>query len=228
MCSGPVEVDETYTGGKSRNGSSANRDELAGTGWRTARGTTVASDKDREINKVAAKWVAPTHRDRLQGFVKDHAEPGTRVYIHDASAEEDPPFAHPIVTQSLPQYVGSDIHTNSIESLWSMLKRAYKRIFDKLSPKHLDRYVQGCVGRYNACELDTNEQMSDIRGGMDGKILRYRTPIADHGLSSGVRTCYDDLSLNCLSTRSLDMLKSRLLRYCLQQTSCLRCNVVRQ
>ena len=66
------------------------------------------------------------------------------------------------------------VHTQGIESFWSMLKRAHKGTFHKLSPKHLDRYVQEFAGRHNMRELDTLDQMASIAKNMEGKRLRYR------------------------------------------------------
>ena len=75
---------------------------------------------------------------------------------------------------SLSQYVKGDVHTNGIESLWSMLKRAHKGTFHKISPKHLDRYVQEFAGRHNLREQDTIDQMAAISDGMTGKRLTYK------------------------------------------------------
>ena len=88
---------------------------------------------------------------------------------------------------SLSQYVKGDAHTNGIESLWSMLKRAHKGTFHKISPKHLDRYVQEFAGKHNIREQDTVEQMAAVVEGMACKRLRYRDLIADNGLDSGAR-----------------------------------------
>ncbi len=68
-----------------------------------------------------------------------------------------------------------------------MIKRAHQGTFHKLSPKHLDRYVQEFAGRHNLREADTIDQIAAISSGMDGKRLRYRTLIADNGLASGAR-----------------------------------------
>ena len=59
--------------------------------------------------------------------------------------------------------------------------------FHKLSPKHLDRYVQEFAGRHNLREQDTIQQMASIGDGMNGKRLRYRQLIADNGMPSGAR-----------------------------------------
>ena len=184
--SGPVEVDETYVGGKRRNMHNAQRRELEGRG--PVGKTAVVGAKDRATKAVAARVVARTDKETLQGFVKEHAAPEATVYTDDATAYESLPFDHETVKHSLAEYVRGDVHTNGIESLWSMLKRAHKGVFHKFSPKHLDRYVQEFAGRHNIREQDTQEQLGSFHRGMDGKRLRYRTLIADNGFSSGARS----------------------------------------
>ena len=185
LFAGPVEVDETYVGGKRRNMPNSKRKELTGRG--SVGKTAVVGAKDRATKQVAAKVVTSTDKETLQGFVKDHAAPEATVYTDDAGAYESLPFDHAVIKHSLSEYVRGDVHTNGIESLWSMLKRAHKGTFHKLSPKHLDRYVQEFAGRHNLREQDTAEQIASIRTGMEGKRLRYRTLIAANGLDSGAR-----------------------------------------
>ncbi len=184
--SGPVEVDETYVGGKRKNMSKSKRKKLTGRG--PVGKTAVVGAKDRETNQVAAKVVTSTDKPTLQGFVKDHAAKGATVYTDDSSAYETLPFDHDSVKHSLQEYVRGDVHTNGIESLWSMLKRAHKGTFHKLSPKHLDRYVQEFAGRHNIREQDTIDQIASIARGMNGKRLTYKALIRDNGLDSGART----------------------------------------
>ena len=82
---GPVEVDETYFGGKRKNMSNAKREELAGTGRGPVGKTAVVGAKDRATNRVAAEVVRSTDSETLQGFVKDHADADATVYTDDAS-----------------------------------------------------------------------------------------------------------------------------------------------
>ena len=183
--SGPVEVDETYVGGKRRNMSKSKRSQLTGRG--PSGKTAVVGAKDRRSNRVSAKVVNSTDQPTLQGFVVANVEDGAKVYTDDHGGYVGLPN-HESVRHSLSEYVKGDVHTNGIESFWSMLKRAHKGTFHKLSPKHLDRYVQEFAGRHNLRELDTIVQMTAVRGGMEGKRLRYRTLIADNGLASGARS----------------------------------------
>ena len=187
LFAGPVEVDETYFGGKRRNMCNTKRKELADTGRGPVGKTAVVGVKDRATKHVAAQVVTATDAATLQGFVGEHAAHGATVYTDDATAYEAIPFNHATVKHSLSEYVKGDVHTNGIESLWSMLKRAHMGTFHKLSPKHLDRYVQEFAGKQNLRESDTIEQLSALSGGMDGKRLRYRMLIADNGLASGAR-----------------------------------------
>ena len=69
---GPVEVDETYLGGKRRNMPNAVRKQLTGRG--PAGKTAVVGAKDRATKHVAAKAVPATDKATLQGFVKEHAD----------------------------------------------------------------------------------------------------------------------------------------------------------
>ena len=187
LFAGPVEVDETYVGGRRRNMSNTRRRELADTGRGPVGKTAVVGAKDRATKRVAATVVTATDAATLQGFVREHTAPGATVYTDDATAYESLPFNHATVKHSLSEYVKGDIHTNGIESLWSMLKRAHKGTFHKLSQKHLDRYVQEFAGKHNLREHDTIDQLAALSVGMDGKRLRYRTLIADNGLASGAR-----------------------------------------
>ena len=185
--SGPVEVDETYVGGKRRNMSNAKRKELAGTGRGAVGKTAVVGLKDRETKQVRAKVVESTDKPTLQGFVVEHTAPGATVYTDEASAYEGLPFHHESVKHSVSEYVRGMAHTNGAESFWSMLKRAHMGTFHKLSPKHLDRYVQQFAGKQNARELDTIDIMGAVASGMAGKHLPYEKLIAPNGLDSGAR-----------------------------------------
>jgi hypothetical protein len=66
------------------------------------------------------------------------------------------------------------VHTNDVESFWSLLKRAHVGTFHKLSEDHLHRYVGEFSGRHNMRDKDTLAQMSEIASRMVGKRLRYR------------------------------------------------------
>ena len=170
---GPVEADETYFGGKRRNMSNAKRKELEDTGRGAVGKTAVAGLKDRASNQVCAQVVPHTDAETLQGFVAEHADTDATVYTDDAHAYHGLPNNHESVKHSLGEFVKGDVHTNGVESFWSMLKRAHKGTFHKLSPWHLQRYVNEFAKRHNIREQGTIRQMQSLVAGMIGKRLTY-------------------------------------------------------
>ena len=109
------------------------------------------------------------------------------MYTDEASAYEGLPRPHESVKHSASEYVRGQIHTNGVESFWSMLKRGYVGIYHKMSPKHLHRYVNEFAGRHNDRESDTADQMGNLVRGMAGKSLSYDELTAPNGLSSGAQ-----------------------------------------
>lgn len=174
---GPVEVDETFVGGKEANKHESKRARSRGGVPDKA---PVVGVKDRSTGKVRAKAITNTDAATLRGFVRGFAVPGARVYSdgHWAYTTLEGEYRHRAVQHSVGTYVIGDVHTNGIESFWSLLKRGIVGVYHQVSTKHLDRYVSEFVGRHNLRDFDTLEQMSLLAQAMRGKRLRYADLVA--------------------------------------------------
>lgn len=171
---GPAEVDETYVGGLEGN---KHKHKRLKAGRGTVGKTAVVGMKDRATNRIAAQVVERTDKATLQGFVADHTESDATVYTDENRSYEGLPNRE-AVRHSVGEFVRGLVHTNGVESFWSMLKRAHKGTFHKLSAKHLQRYVNEFAGRHNIRDMDTADQMAHIVAGLIGKRLMYRELVA--------------------------------------------------
>ena len=174
--SGTVEVDETFIGGKERN---KHKDRKLNAGRGTVGKTVVIGAKERDANQVSASVAPGTDSETLQGFVQGNIADGSTVYTDEHRGYLGMPnVEHKTIRHSAREYVRKQIHTNGIESFWSMLKRGYVGTYHHMSVKHLDRYVNEFAGRHNDRPSDTETQMQHIARDMSGKRLRYQDLIA--------------------------------------------------
>ena len=137
---GIIEVDETMVGGKRR-----------GDNWRDNK-HWVAGAIERG-GRVRIERIPNVRRDTLHAFVqrtvRDEAE---AIYTDDLKSYigiGDHDTRHETVNHSAEEWVVGDVHTNSIEGVWSLFKRSIVGTFHKMSVKHMDRYLEELEWRFN-------------------------------------------------------------------------------
>lgn len=142
---GTVEVDEAFIGGKltgiphGRGYYLANKSIVAGI---IERGGDVRMSKIKKLD-----------RKTLHAFIKGHIHPKTKLIVTDDNKSyggiADHDTRHETVNHKIGEYVRGNIHTNTIENVWSLLKRSVAGSYHKLSEKHLDRYLDELEWRFN-------------------------------------------------------------------------------
>lgn len=175
---GPIEVDETFVGGKRKNMHRSKRKQLAGAGPAAGKSIIIGA-KDRATKRVRANVVTTIHRGTLHRFVMMVADDDTVLYTDGASGYDRIRNPHETVRHSRGEYVRGDVHTNGIESFWSMFKRAHTGTYHYMSGKHMQAYVDEFAGRAGIREWGTNSQMVDLFTAMVGKQLTYKDLIAE-------------------------------------------------
>ncbi len=153
--SGPVEVDETFIGGRLANMHKSKRVKMAEIKGRALKGdhmnkTIVMGLLDRDLREVRAKVIPNVRRDTLQSEILREVCRDSKVYTdewigYNALKEN---FVHDVVNH-VENYVNGQVHTNGIENFWSLLKRTLKGTYVAVEPFHLQRYIDEQVFRFN-------------------------------------------------------------------------------
>lgn len=174
MLDSTVECDETYIGGKNKNRHYSKK--LEGKG--TANKQPVFGLIERNGNVVAMP-VQKADGDTLLPIIKKHVIEGSTLMTdeHGAYFYMDAVYNHCVIRHSSKIYVNGDIHTNSIENFWSMLKRGIIGVYHQVSVKHLAKYCNEFAFRYNTRKLDEQTRL-DVAGMQCQGRLKYNDLIA--------------------------------------------------
>jgi transposase-like protein len=146
--SGHVEADETFIGGKARNMHIAERKRrITGTGGKDK--TAVLGIVERG-GKVRTVVVPDRKKKTLQAEVRKHVKAGSALYTDFLLSYEglEGDYAHKVIDHAM-AYVDGQVHTNTIENFWALLKRGISGTYVSVEPFHLFRYLDEQAYRYN-------------------------------------------------------------------------------
>lgn len=171
-----VEIDEVFIGGKERNKRLDKRSRVERVAYEKKQ---IVLGMLKRGGKTVAKPIPSTDRLTLWGTIQQHVAPGSTLYTDDHASYkgiERKRFAHKSVNHSDEEYVKGMIHTNGIESVWSVFKRSIHGTWHHASYKHLQRYINEASFRLNEgnCEVDTVDRLRAVAAGMKGKCIPYQ------------------------------------------------------
>lgn len=171
---GTVEMDETYIGGKTHN--------VLGKSWR--RGNAHAKEvvigirkRDGELRFFHAE---DAKKGTLARYIRENISEDVSVIVTDElpaypAALDKFEGKHQTVNHSRKEYVrlGTDIHTNTVESAFSLLKRGIVGTWHKISAKHLQSYLDEMEFRFNRRKSETLFQ-DTLRHMVNAPVLTFQ------------------------------------------------------
>jgi transposase len=142
-----VEMDETYFGGR-RKGYRGR----PGAGDKKKSPIVGIAERTTGQGRVIAKATQSVNAETLTGMVKEYVLPESTVFTDDFSGYDrlkGHGFTHHRINHSAKVWVMGDIHTNTIEGFWSLVKRGIGGVYHAVSQKYLQSYLDEYTFRYN-------------------------------------------------------------------------------
>jgi transposase-like protein len=170
---GIVEADETYVGGVKR-GPFKNRSEQAYSRFANKSLILGAVERGGHVRLRYAKNASgKTIKDFLEDVVADDAEAIFTDSHRSYRGTADSNTRHDWVNHAGDEWVRGDVHTQTIESVWSLFKRSIIGSYHHLSVKHLPAYLDEMEWRFNNRENPYLFRDTILRL-VEGQALPYR------------------------------------------------------
>jgi transposase-like protein len=168
---GAVEVDETYIGRKP-----GTEVRPGGQGHKEA----VLALVERK-GGVRSFHVSRVTGETLRATLRGNVSPKAKLLTDQARWywKLGKEFAsHESVNHSIGEYARGNVHTNTIEGYFSVLKRGLVGVYQHWSPEHMHRYLAEFDFRYNqraALDVNDTQRADKLLAGVVGKRLTYKT-----------------------------------------------------
>ncbi len=167
-----VEADETYLQGKVSNMHQKKQKEVLTKG--TTRGIAVIGAVERG-GEVRAQVIEKTNYDSVIPFLVKSVHQGTKLMTdeHVVYGTMDRLYKHQTIKHMLKEYVRGEVHTNTIENFWSVLKRGIYGTYHFISTKHVQNYLEEFAFRFNSRDI-TEAQRFDKLVSLSNHRITYK------------------------------------------------------
>ncbi|MEK6371151.1 MAG: IS1595 family transposase [Acidobacteriota bacterium] len=173
MLSGEVEIDETFIGGKARNmHASKRREKIHGRG---PTDKAIAFGMVERGGRVRASAALSRQAEDLQPTIREHVEAGAAIFTDELKSYQglSADYRHAVINHAV-EYVNGNIHTNTIENFWALLKRGLHGTYVSAEPFHLFRYLDEQAFRFNnRRDMNDGDRFSAVVSQIAGKRLTY-------------------------------------------------------
>ena len=115
-------------------------------------------------------------KKQLQKEVREHVQAGSAIFSDELKSYEglEADYQHAAINHA-GEYANGNVHTNTMENFWSLLKRRLHRTYISVEPFHLGKYIDEQAFRYNARkEMTDAERFQGVLSRIAGKRLTYK------------------------------------------------------
>lgn len=171
---GIVEADETYIGGRIKTGPIKK-------GPRMENKTAVVALVERG-GRVRAFAMPRVTAENVREHITANVDSSVRLMTDESflytnlGRDQSVVASHESVKHSIKEYARGDVHTNTVEGFFSLLKRGINGVYHHVGKGHLHRYIDEFAFRYDARKITDAERSLLAVKGADGKRLTYKQP----------------------------------------------------